>query len=174
MSRSPGAPGGALRIVRLAGGPAAACEAVLRALPDWFGDEGALAEYVRRIRSLPTVAALDGDRVIGFASIERHFARAAEIHCMGVAPEAHGRGVGRALVMEVESWAAAWGVRHLQVKTLGPSVRDPNYARTRAFYRAVGFDPLEEMSTLWDHWPCLVLVKQVVPEERPIDRRFAP
>jgi len=164
VSRSPGASGDAPRIARLAGGPADACEVVLRSLPDWFGDEDSLVEYVRRVPALPTVAAFEGEDLVGFASVERHFARAAEIHCMGVAPEAHGRGVGRALVAEVESWAAAWGVRHLQVKTLGPSVRDPNYARTRGFYRAVGFDPLEEMTTLWDDWPCLLLVKQVAPE----------
>lgn len=163
MSRSRGEHGGALRLVRLACGPADACEAVLRALPDWFGDESALIEYVERIPALPTVAALDGERVVGFASLERHFARAAEIHCMGVAPEAHGRGVGRALVEASEAWAAAWGVRYLQVKTLGPTVADPNYARTRAFYGAVGFEPLEEMKTLWGNWPCLVLVKRVTP-----------
>lgn len=163
MSRSPEASSDAPRIARLACGPAAACEATLRALPDWFGDEGALVEYVQRIPSLPTVAALDGERLVGFASIERHFARAAEIHCMGVAPEVHGRGVGRALVEASEAWAAGWGVRYLQVKTLGPSVADPNYARTRAFYGAVGFEPLEEMKTLWGNWPCLVLVKRVTP-----------
>jgi len=161
MTRSPEGPVDALQIARLASGPASACEAVLRALPDWFGDEESLVAYVERVPALPTVVALEGERVVGFASLERHFASAAEVHCLGVVPEAHGRGIGHALVGAAEAWLADWRVRFLQVKTLGPSVHDPNYARTRRFYRSVGFDPLAERTTLWDDWPCLLLVKRV-------------
>jgi hypothetical protein len=48
------------------------------------------------------------------------------------------------------------------VKTLGPSSDDSNYAKTRAFYSAMGFRPLEEFKQIWDeHNPCLVMVKRI-------------
>jgi ribosomal protein S18 acetylase RimI-like enzyme len=50
----------------------------------------------------------------------------------------------------------------MQVKTLGPSNPDPGYARTRAFYEALGFRPLEELKQIWDEQnPCLIMVKQL-------------
>lgn len=38
----------------------------------------------------------------------------------------------------------ARGARLLEVKSLGPSKDDPNYARTRHFCEKLGFLPLEE------------------------------
>ena len=38
---------------------------------------------------------------------------------------------------------------------------DEGYARTRAFYETRGFVPLEELHDLWDHNPCLLLVKHL-------------
>jgi hypothetical protein len=40
------------------------------------------------------------------------------------------------------------GTRFLSVKTLGPSRPDENYQRTRLFYDACGFAPLEEFLDL--------------------------
>jgi ribosomal protein S18 acetylase RimI-like enzyme len=49
----------------------------------------------------------------------------------------------------------------MQVKTLGPSRPDEHYAKTRAFYEALGFRPLEEFKQIWDeNNPCLVMVKR--------------
>jgi hypothetical protein len=47
----------------------------------------------------------------------------------------------------------------VQVKTLGPSRPDANYARTRLFYEASGFQPLEELHGLWGANPCLIMIK---------------
>jgi ribosomal protein S18 acetylase RimI-like enzyme len=81
---------------------------------------------------------------------------------MAVAPNDHREGIGRALLGHIESDARAQGGGWLHVKTLGPSHPDPYYARTRAFYEAMGFEPLFESTTIWgpDN-PALVLVKQV-------------
>ena len=39
---------------------------------------------------------------------------------------------------------------------------DENYARTRAFYLAMGFRPLEEFTQLWNEQnPCLLMVKRI-------------
>jgi hypothetical protein len=51
---------------------------------------------------------------------------------------------------------------YLQVKTLGPSRPCERYKRTRRFYEARGFVPLEELHAVWDeNNPCLILVKHV-------------
>lgn len=136
------------------------CGKILRRLPDWFGIESALEAYIRRIDSLPTfVAAVEGNPA-GFLTIEKHFPSSAEIHVMGVLPELHGKGIGKALLQRAEKWLLENSVDFLQVKTLSPSRVNSAYAETRAFYGAMGFVPLEEMPSLWgtDN-PCLIMVK---------------
>lgn len=143
-------------------GKSAACEPVLRSLPDWFGIEAAIVHYTAEIDRLPTFLASSADSMVGFLSLKQHNPYAAEIYVMGVRQEAHRQGIGKALVEQAEKWLQAQGVEYLQVKTLGPSHSDPGYARTRAFYQALGFRPLEELSQIWDeHNPCLILVKRL-------------
>lgn len=136
------------------------CDGILRALPDWFGIPSSIDAY-RRDMALPSMTTwVSGDPIIGFVTVRRHFAGAAEIHVMGVRPDRHRRGVGRALVTHAERALRADGVRLLQVKTVGPSSDNAAYARTRAFYAALGFAPLEELPTLWGpRNPCLLMVK---------------
>jgi GNAT superfamily N-acetyltransferase len=145
------------------------CESILRALPGWFGIEHAIVEYVRDVAELPTIGAwLGGDEPIGFLALKLHTRWAAEIHVMGVREEVHRRGVGRALVEFAEEQLAGHGVEYLQVKTLGPSRPSEHYARTRAFYEALGFRPLEELHGLWDEGnPALIMIKAVTPAEAP-------
>jgi hypothetical protein len=38
---------------------------------------------------------------------------------------------------------------------------DEGYARTREFYTALGFRPLEELPDLWPDNPCLIMVKSL-------------
>lgn len=76
----------------------AAMERILRGLPEWFGIESSLAEYVEAAGRLPTLLAYDGDEPVGALVLERHFPTAAEIHLMAVDRSRHRQGVGRALV----------------------------------------------------------------------------
>lgn len=139
-------------------------ESLLRSLPAWFGIEDAIVEYVAAAARLVTYVARDADHSpVGVLLVQRHFPAAAEIHLMAVDPARHRGGVGRALVRAAEDDLAAEGVHLLQVKTLGPSRPDPNYARTRLFYEACGFQPLEELHGLWGDNPCLLLVKTLPP-----------
>ncbi|MEW5868406.1 MAG: GNAT family N-acetyltransferase [Chloroflexota bacterium] len=143
-------------------GQAAVCEPVLRALPAWFGIERAILQYLADIEHLPTFLARREGQVAGFVSLKQHFPASAELLVMGVRPEAHRRGIGRALLERAQAWLVAQGVEYLQVKTLGPSDPDENYAKTRAFYQAMGFRPLEEIPEIWDEDnPCLVMVKKL-------------
>jgi GNAT superfamily N-acetyltransferase len=137
-------------------------ERLLRSLPDWFGMERSNREYVEDARHLPTYVVRDPDHdvVIGILLVKRHFPASAEVHLMAVDPAHHRQGVGRALVGAAETELKADGVRILQVKTLGESSPNEHYARTRQFYLALGFTPLEEFPELWDEGnPCLLLVK---------------
>lgn len=139
------------------------CEAILRALPEWFGIEASLVQYIRDVDELPTFVAWEDGRAVGFVTVKQHFPQAAELHVLGVLPEMHHRGVGRALLARAEAYLRAQGVEYLQVKTLSASHPDPSYAKTRGFYEAMGFRPLEEFKTLWDEAnPCLVMVKKLV------------
>jgi coenzyme F420-0:L-glutamate ligase / coenzyme F420-1:gamma-L-glutamate ligase len=136
-------------------------EAVLRDLPEWFGIEESTTAYIADAATLPTFA-VEPD--LGFLCLKQHTPRAAELHVMGVRPEHHRRGMGRALVAEAERWCRAHGIRYLQVKTLGPSRESRGYAATRMFYEAVGFVAIEELYGLWSHDnPTLILVKDVGP-----------
>lgn len=141
-------------------GAGAVCREVLATLPSWFGIAEAVDDYVAMAEAHPTVVAwLDG-RPVGLLTVVRHFPEAAEVHVMGVVPEHHRHGIGRRMLAHVEAQLAADGARLLQVKTLAASHPDEGYAKTRAFYRACGFMPLEEMADLWDpRNPALLLVK---------------
>ena len=133
------------------------CETVLRDLPEWFGIEEATAAYIRDVAELPTFGI--GDEAI--LSLKRHTASAAEVYVMGVRRARHGQGLGTALVHAAEEYLRARGCEYLQVKSLGPSDPDAGYARTRAFYESRGFVSLEEIYGLWEHNPCLLMVKRL-------------
>lgn len=148
---------------RIAGpcfGQSANCEPILRALPAWFGIEKAIVHYATELETLPTFLAYQTDIVIGFLSLKQHTPYAAEVYVMGIRPEVHRRGIGKALMQEAETFLQRQGVEYLQVKTLASSHPDPNYAKTRAFYLSAGFRPLEELTELWgEENPCLLMVK---------------
>ena len=137
-----------------------ACAGILRALPEWFGIPASNEAYLQALPRLATfVARLDGS-VVGFVAIERHFPESAENHVLAVAPAHHRRGIGRALIEHAEGCLRSEGIELFHVKTLGPSDPYPPYARTRAFYYALGFRPLFETTALWGvENPALVMVK---------------
>jgi GNAT superfamily N-acetyltransferase len=136
------------------------CEAVLRTLPKWFGIEPALRMYARDSATMPTFAFLEEDAVVGFLTLQEHFASAWEIHCMAIRADARGRGHGSRLLSHAESWLIAKGVRYLQVKTVAPTSPSLAYAQTREFYARHSFVPLEIFPTLWDaHNPALQCIK---------------
>ncbi len=139
----------------------AAVERLLRSLPQWFGIESSTADYVRMAGELPAYLAWGPDQhPAGALLAVRHFPRAAEIYLLAVDPAEHRHGAGRAMVTALEHDLIADGVRFLQVKTLGPSHPDQGYQRTRKFYQAIGFEPVEEITGLWsEDNPCLIMMK---------------
>src|ERR1039458_4631167 len=154
---------GELRIRDQGVGAGETCRRILRALPTWFGIPTSVEDYVATADRSPTVIASLGNEEVGILTLVRHSRYAAEVYVMAVLPEFHRQGIGRALLGYAESLLAVDGVEFLQVKTLAPSKTDDGYARTRAFYLAYGFRPLEEFRNLWDvENPALQMIK-VIP-----------
>lgn len=138
-------------------------EQILRQLPEWFGIEESLLEYIENVKEKIFYTAYENNRAIGFICIEFHNDFTADIHVMGILKEYHRKGIGKELVRVVENYLIENGYRFLMVKTLGESSKDKNYAKTRKFYRNVGFYPLEEFKEIWDeHNPCLIMIKNLM------------
>ena len=138
-------------------------EPILRALPEWFGIEKATLQYIKDADTMPTMLVRDEGEVIGFLTIHMHFTETAEIHCMGILPQFHRQGIGKLMCESLELYLKKNGALYLQVKTLAEQRECEEYERTRKFYLAMGFSPLEVFPTLWDESnPCLVMVKSLV------------
>ncbi|MGZ3742455.1 MAG: GNAT family N-acetyltransferase [Pseudobdellovibrionaceae bacterium] len=137
------------------------CERVLRSLPQWFGIESAILDYIKDVQGMETWAAVESD-VIGFISLNKHNLQTAEIYVMGLLPEYHGKKIGREMIRSAEENLILQGFKFLTVKTLSESRHDENYDKTRRFYLKYGFTPIEEFKTLWgEHNPCLMMIKNL-------------
>jgi len=138
------------------------CESVLRKLPNWFGVEASIVEYIQQVKTLPFIAAYDGENAVGFAALKTHTSYASEICVMGILHEYHRRGIGKRLVTHCEQLCRENKTEFLTVKTLAASRESKSYEKTRLFYLAQGFKPIEIFPTVWDKEnPCLYMIKRV-------------
>lgn len=136
---------------------------ILKALPDWFGMPESVQEYINGCIELSFFAAIDGTKPLGFIVMKENNQYTAEIYVMGVLPDHHGQGIGKALFNRAYSWAREVGYEYMQVKTLDESHPDINYAKTRKFYFSIGFRPLECLPELWGKEnPCLIMVQHIL------------
>lgn len=136
------------------------CNEVLRSLPDWFGIEEAIVEYVQDVKSQYFLSAFICDVPIGFISVKDHNKYTSEIYVLGILKEFHRMGIGKQLVSNIEEHMVKSNKKFLTVKTLSDSHPDEYYKRTRQFYKAMGFYPIEEFKTLWgESNPCLLMLK---------------
>ena len=150
-------------IVEVTSNKGAICAEILATLPHWFGIPESNAAYKRDVEHMPMFAAVEDGRLLGFLALKVHTPHAVEIHVMGVRPEHHRSGLGRALVTRAEEWVRARGARFFTVKTLSSTDPDPGYAKTRAFYASMGFVEIEEFGTLWNpDNPAVMLAKYLV------------
>jgi ribosomal protein S18 acetylase RimI-like enzyme len=137
-------------------------ERILATLPEWFGIESAVRDYVEYARSHEVQGAHVDGHVVGILVMRRHNQASTEVHLLAVEPDLHRRGIGSALLDAAERRLREDGTAILHVKTLGPSEPSDEYARTRAFYEARGFIPMEERTDLWPGNPALLMVKPLI------------
>lgn len=147
----------------------AAADRILRGLPEWFGIEAALNDYIDGVKSSDFYAAYADRKPIGFISIKSNNRYTSEIYVIAVSKEFHRTGIGTELLKKAEEELARCGLRLLMVKTLSDSDPDENYAATRRFYLRSGFLPLQEIKEIWgENNPCLVMVKVLQVRDEPI------
>jgi ribosomal protein S18 acetylase RimI-like enzyme len=128
---------------------AAICVEILSTLQTWFGEQGA-ANYAAEIEPLPMFGVKKDGAVVGFLVLKPHTPYAMEILVMGVRPEFHRERLGHALMARAIEYAKANGARYLTLKTLSASQPNEFYDRTRKFYEAWGFVPIEEFEAPWN------------------------
>jgi GNAT superfamily N-acetyltransferase len=146
-----------LKIVRRPAG--AECASILTELPEWFGLPESNAEYAALAEREPAWVAEEAGAVLGLMVLMDHGFAALDIHLLAVRSDLHGQGVGKALVRQARAVARELGKTYVTVKTRGPSLPYEPYARTRAFYEAVGFLGVEEFTEIWGpENPCLVMI----------------
>lgn len=68
-----------------------------------------------------------------------------DLYWIAVDPACQGRGIGRALMREVERRVAASGGRWVLLETAGK----PSYAATRAFYLAIGYQEVARIADFY-------------------------
>ncbi|MDR0813867.1 MAG: GNAT family N-acetyltransferase [Oscillospiraceae bacterium] len=138
------------------------CAGVLRDLPDWFGIEAATQDYIEKAKSAPFFAAYGGDTAVAFIYLHVHNSYTVELYCMGVLARYHRSGIGRLLLSAAERYSREREFKFITVKTLADTHPDEGYKKTREFYLATGFVPLEVFPELWgEENPCLFLAKSL-------------
>lgn len=135
---------------------------VLRDLPEWFGIEESLVEYVNNVVKYPFIAIYEGDEVAGFYSLREENKYTLDMYVLGIKKKFHGKGLGTQLQEWANKFAMEQGYKQMIVLTLSNKSTDKNYAMTRKFYYKMGFIDLYESDKIWDEYnPTLIMVKMV-------------
>jgi ribosomal protein S18 acetylase RimI-like enzyme len=135
---------------------------VLRKLPEWFGNEESLQEYIDTVHENPFWAAFDNNNCIGFFSVKIHYNRTGDIYVCGIDPNYHRKGIGTLLYKTIEKYFIINACEYIIVKTLSEINPDKNYAKTRLFYKKMGFIELITLKEMWnENNPCLIMIKYI-------------
>ena len=152
------------RIEKKLSDPSRIVGGILRDLPEHFGFESAIVDYMVDSRSpqFTTLVAFDiQEKPIGFIMMRDNNADVAEIWVLGVLKSAQNGGVGRALVEAGEREALQSGHKYVFLKTIGPAQNDPNYLSTYHFYLRNGYLLLDQRDYFWSGSWCAFLVKKL-------------
>jgi ribosomal protein S18 acetylase RimI-like enzyme len=137
-----------------------ACDAIIGGLPEWFGQAQGIADCAAAVRSQRGLVAVDTHGVVGFLTWETREG-GAEITWMAVRANARRCGFGRALLGGLVDRLRVDAVTELRVKTLSSRDPYPPYAETRAFYRANGFEEIDELDIWGPENPVVLLARRI-------------
>ncbi len=132
------------------------CDAIVRSLPDWFGNDQGITECAAAVRSQPGLVEVVDGEVAGFLTWKQHHPGSAEITWLAVHADHRDGGLGSALVEQLATTPPA---RYLTVKTLSAASDYEPYDSTRAFYRARGFSELIELDIWGPENPATLFVR---------------
>jgi ribosomal protein S18 acetylase RimI-like enzyme len=135
---------------------------ILRKLPEWFGIEESLLEYVNTVYKYPFWAAFDNNNCIGFFSGKIHHNRTGDIYVCGIDPNYHRKGIGTLLYKELEKYCIKNECEYIIVKTVDEIDINKSYGKTVKFYKSIGFKELITFPEVWDkNNPCLIMIKKL-------------
>ena len=136
------------------------CYNIIDKLDNWFGKEDTNRKYAKGVREDFFLTAKIKEEAVGFISIKEHNEFTSEIYVLGILKEFHKRGIGKRLIEIAKDKLVKDKKKFLTVKTLSGSNPNKYYKKTRKFYKAMDFYPLEEMPELWsEEEPCLYMLK---------------
>ncbi len=142
---------------------AAACDAIIRRLPAFFGHQGGIAACAQAVRTESGWVAVEDGGVVGFATWTLRTAVSAEITWMAVDPDRRHCGIGTAILAALLVDLQARGVAVVLVMTAATA---DSYAATRRFWQARRFLPLLDLP-LWETDQALLLVRPL-PSPSPV------
>ena len=135
---------------------------ILRKLPEWFGNEKGIQDYVNSVYKYPFWAAFINNECIGFFSGKIHYNKNGDIYVCGIDPNYHGKGIGTLLYKELEKYFIENGCEYIIVKTLSEIAEYEPYLKTKRFYKKMGFSELLTLKEMWDDEnPCLIMIKKL-------------
>ncbi len=135
---------------------------ILRELPEWFGIEESIIEYVDGVKNTDFYVAYYYNIPVGFLSMKANNKYTSEIYVIGILKKYHNKGIGKKMLEIAQKELIENRIKFIMVKTLGSSHSDKHYKKTRKFYKSVGFYPLEEIKEIWgEENPCLIMVKKL-------------
>ena len=149
-----------LAVRRLEIEDAPGCDAIIAGLPEWFGDEQGIRDCAHAVRSQRGLVALDDEGIVAFLTWILD-AEVAEITWMATRADGRRSGAGRRLIEVLVGRLVAEGTRELHVKTLSEREPYPPYEETRAFYRAMGFEPVRELDIWGPENPAVLFVRRL-------------
>lgn len=98
--------------------------------------------------------------LVGFVILRKADMRSLEISWLAILPSYQNQGIGKKLVKESLKYFTDKKYIVCYVKTLAETANDDGYAKTRAFYKSLGFQALEIINPYpgWsDENPCQIL-----------------
>jgi len=135
------------------------CLKILKDLPEWFGIEAAIQDYVSEVKNCTFISFESEGEVVGFVALKENPV-SFDMYVLGVLKSHHRMSIGKQLVEYAEEYAKSSLKKYMTVKTLSADHPDPNYQKTRLFYERMGYEHLEVLKTLWDeNNPCLYMIK---------------
>jgi len=133
---------------------------IARKNPHFFNSNG-LETIEDDLKSGILFGAFDVQKIVGFICFKELNTQVVELAWIAIGPEYQNKGIGTCLVNECLKLLPK---KYLicEVKTLSEIDPDPEYAKTREFYKKLEFIPLETISPYKD-WgtdnPCQIFVK---------------
>lgn len=133
---------------------------IARKNPHYFNSHG-LKTMESDFKTGFLIGSYSENKMIGFIMFRELNDQAVELVWMAIDPDYQNQGVGTTLIKEgIKLLPKKYAI--CETKTLSEIDPDPQYARTRNFYKKFGFIPLETISP-YPGWgrdnPCQIFVK---------------